>query len=96
VSTIGFCLEMLAVCPNIQKRVFEEDKLIQENLKGREMTYEDLNQYEYLERVITETHRIFPVAPLIARRLSEDTYFGKTETETHRDRQKRTATDRDR
>jgi len=77
VGTIGFCLEMLAISPEAQKKVFEEDKIVQENLKGREMTYDDLHQYQYLEKVINETHRLFPVAPLVSRKLSEDTYFGK-------------------
>ncbi|XP_050451728.1 cytochrome P450 4g15-like [Cataglyphis hispanica] len=40
--------------------------------KSTPIKYEDLQRMNYLENVIKETLRLFPIAPLIARELSED------------------------
>lgn len=40
------------------------------------MKYEDLHQFMYLERVIMETMRLFPVAPLIGRLVLQDIELG--------------------
>lgn len=37
---------------------------------------EDLHRMEYLERVIKETMRIFPVGPLLVRRVTDDLNIG--------------------
>lgn len=38
--------------------------------------YEDLQHMDYLDRIIKETLRLFPVVPVIARRLTEDLRMG--------------------
>ncbi|KAG8249438.1 hypothetical protein J6590_019726 [Homalodisca vitripennis] len=66
-----FCLLMLAMHEDIQDKVFEEVYNIFGN-SSREVTMEDLNQMVYLEMVLKETLRRFPVGPLFLRQVKED------------------------
>ena len=43
----------------------------------RPPTMSDLNEMKYLERVIKETMRIYPPAPVIFRQVTEDIEIGK-------------------
>lgn len=45
--------------------------------RNRPPTYEDLQQMEYLERVIKETLRIFPPLPVFGRSLDEEMKIGE-------------------
>ncbi|XP_072159397.1 cytochrome P450 4g15 isoform X1 [Bemisia tabaci] len=63
---------MLAIHPEYQEKIFEE----QYNIFGdadRPVTQDDQDKMEYLEQVIKETLRLFPVAPLFVRYAEEDT-----------------------
>lgn len=40
------------------------------------ITIEDLSRMEYLERVIKETMRLFPVGPILVRQVTEDLNIG--------------------
>ncbi|XP_072159667.1 cytochrome P450 4C1 [Bemisia tabaci] len=66
-----FCLLMLAMHPEFQEKVYEEQCNI---FKGedRPVTGEDMDRMEYTEQVIKETLRMFPVVPLILRAVEED------------------------
>ncbi|XP_046665741.1 cytochrome P450 4C1-like [Homalodisca vitripennis] len=66
-----FCLLMLAMHEDIQDKVFEEVYNIFGN-SGREVTMEDLDQMVYLEMVLKETLRMFPIAPVFLRQVKED------------------------
>ncbi|XP_072159665.1 cytochrome P450 4C1-like [Bemisia tabaci] len=71
-QTNCFVLLMLAIHPEYQEKVFEE----QYNIFGdadTPITPDDLDKMEYLEQVMKETLRLFPVVPLSARHAEEDT-----------------------
>ncbi|CAH1376630.1 cytochrome P450 4C1-like [Tenebrio molitor] len=68
--SVCYVLMMLAIHQEIQNKVYEEIVSIFED--DRSPTPEDLQKMCYLERVIKETLRLFPVGGLIARRLTRD------------------------
>lgn len=45
--------------------------------KPRQITYDDLLDLKYLEMCIKETLRLFPIAPYIMRKVTEEFTIGK-------------------
>lgn len=72
--TISSTLIMLAVYPHIQDKVVAELHEIFDSVDGP-VTNEDISKLTYLEMVIKESLRHFPVGPFIARKASEDFPF---------------------
>lgn len=69
---IGYILLMLAMHPDIDRKVYQE---IRDNYKeGEYLTAEKVREMEYLDMVVNETLRLFPVAPLNLRVSMEDTF----------------------
>ncbi|KAM0726633.1 Cytochrome P450 4C1 [Formica fusca] len=77
--TLNFLVFVLANFSEIQEKVYEELLKIYgtETPKSTSIKYEDLQRMNYLENVIKETMRLFPVVPLIARKLTEDINIGE-------------------
>ncbi|XP_018565944.1 cytochrome P450 4C1-like [Anoplophora glabripennis] len=73
-TTLCFLLEMLGLYPEIQQKVYEEviDVLGEE----RSVEASDLPRFMYLERVIKETLRLFPVGAFVVRSIGEDINLG--------------------
>ncbi|XP_026805956.1 cytochrome P450 4C1-like [Rhopalosiphum maidis] len=68
---------MLAHHQDVQDKVFKElESIFSNGDRNRPVTYNDLLQMEYLERVIKETLRLFPPLPVFARDLAEDMTIG--------------------
>ncbi|XP_022172371.1 cytochrome P450 4C1-like isoform X2 [Myzus persicae] len=68
---------MLAHHQDVQDKVFkEQESIFSIGDRNRPVTYNDLVQMEYLERVIKETLRLFPPLPVFGRALDEDTTIG--------------------
>ncbi|XP_044267668.1 cytochrome P450 4V2-like [Tribolium madens] len=74
-STISFALFCLANHSEEQKRVFIEQKEIFGNDIDRAVTFQDLKKMKYLEHVIKETLRLYPVGPFFSRELDKDVVF---------------------
>ncbi|XP_057323256.1 cytochrome P450 4C1-like [Microplitis mediator] len=74
----SFVIYMLANFPEIQDKCYEElVEIYGDNInERREIKNEDLSRMEYLERVIKETMRLFPVGPLSIRHVSDDLNIG--------------------
>ncbi|KAI8423182.1 hypothetical protein MSG28_014231 [Choristoneura fumiferana] len=68
-STIVYALILLGSHPEIQERIFEE---ILEVLGDRDVEKQDLPKLVFLEAVLKETMRLYPIAPFVGRRLTED------------------------
>ncbi|KAF5283095.1 hypothetical protein FQA39_LY17436 [Lamprigera yunnana] len=74
-SMMSFTFIMLAMFPDIQRKVYEEvmdvlgpDRFVEQS---------DLNKFEFLERVLKETMRLFPVGPLLVRAITKDIQLEK-------------------
>nr|XP_031848283.1 cytochrome P450 9e2-like [Nomia melanderi] len=65
-TLLCFASHMLAVNPEIQKRLQEEIDQVLMNSNG-EIPYETMNGMKYLEAVINETLRLYPVIPFTDR-----------------------------
>ncbi|XP_025162293.1 cytochrome P450 4C1 [Harpegnathos saltator] len=76
--TMYFTIFMLANFPEIQEKVYEELMEIYgtQNPKTAPAKFEDLQYMNYLECVIKETLRLFPVVPIIGRHLNENLQIG--------------------
>jgi cytochrome P450 family 4 len=71
-SGIAFILYNLAKFPEIQHQVFEECKL----MKNETPTMQELNQLNYLEKVIKESMRLYPPVPAISRSVEKPETIG--------------------
>ncbi|XP_015835137.1 cytochrome P450 4C1 isoform X2 [Tribolium castaneum] len=69
-----YVLLMLAIHPEIQEKIYEELLTIFGN-SDRDLCFKDLSKLCYLDRVIKETLRLFPIAPYIARLLDSDIHM---------------------
>ncbi|XP_072763504.1 cytochrome P450 4c21-like [Anoplolepis gracilipes] len=76
--TIDFAIFMLANFPEIQEKLYKELWEIYgtKTSKSAPIKYEDLPHMNYLDCVIKETMRIFPV-PAVMRQLTEDVKIGE-------------------
>ncbi|XP_046607278.1 cytochrome P450 4C1-like [Neodiprion virginianus] len=75
----SFVMLMLASYPNVQNKVYEELYEIfgNDDNDERTVTHEDLPRMEYMERVIKETMRLFPIGPILVRAVTEDLDIGE-------------------
>lgn len=76
--TVSHAILLLAMHPHIQEQVFDEiDRVYANTPLGAPSTYEHITQLNYLEQVIRETLRLYPVAPYLLRFCKEDTKISK-------------------
>lgn len=73
-TTLTSTLIMLAIYPEIQDKVVAELHEVFDDADSL-VTYEDLSKLTYLEMVVKESLRHFPVGPFIARKTSDDFPF---------------------
>lgn len=74
----SYCVLMLAMHQDIQQRLYEEIVgYYGTETRQPNVVYEDLSQLEFLDRVLKETLRFFPVVPYFARKLRQDFMLGE-------------------
>lgn len=72
--TLSSTLIMLAIHQDIQEKVLAELHEVFDD-QNSAINFEDLSKLTYLESVVKESLRLFPVGPFIARKTSEDFPF---------------------
>lgn len=70
--TVSYAILMLAMHPEIQERVFEELKRVFDS-PDEYLSCERIQQLTYLDCVLKEVMRMYPVAPFIVRCCTADT-----------------------
>ncbi|XP_058823575.1 cytochrome P450 4C1-like [Topomyia yanbarensis] len=73
-SAMATTVLMLAMHPKMQERVFQE---VISNVPGSNIDYDDLSKLVYLEMVIKETIRLFPIVPAIGRMCEKELQIGE-------------------
>ncbi|GBM81409.1 Cytochrome P450 3A8, partial [Araneus ventricosus] len=76
-STLSFATYLLAVHPEIQDRMYEEVRQVLQKTEG-ELTYEAIQEMKYLDNVLSETLRLYPVIPRLERMTEADCKLGDT------------------
>jgi hypothetical protein len=75
-ATLSWTLHLLSIYPDVQKKVADEvcKVMEQEGLASSDpfMTRKTISQMPYLDAVVKESMRLYPVAPFVARRLVHD------------------------
>uniref|UniRef100_A0A915EL41 Cytochrome P450 n=1 Tax=Ditylenchus dipsaci TaxID=166011 RepID=A0A915EL41_9BILA len=72
-AALNWFLHLMGANPHIQSKVHQEiDEVLGPDV-DREVTFEDLGSFKYLDVCLKETLRMFPSVPLIARQVTEDT-----------------------
>ncbi|XP_035735114.1 cytochrome P450 4C1-like [Vespa mandarinia] len=75
-TAIFWTLLCLATDPEIQDKVYEELKVVFDDLDGP-ITMNTISQLKYLGRVCKETLRLYPVIPVFSRQITEEITIGK-------------------
>lgn len=70
-SALSYIILLLAMHPDIQEKVFDELRSIYKS-QDEDTTSEHFSQMSYLERVIKEGLRLFPLGPFIIRLATGD------------------------
>ncbi|XP_023723469.1 cytochrome P450 4C1 isoform X2 [Cryptotermes secundus] len=74
-TAICYALYLLGLHPEVQDRAYQEQENIFQG-SDRTVTMKDLNDMQYLERVIKESLRLYPSVPEILREINSDIKIG--------------------
>lgn len=71
-TTLSFAAFELMANPNVQRKLIREIDETKRTLNGRPLTYENLKEMKYLDAVVNETLRKWPVSPVLDRVCDKD------------------------
>ncbi|GAB0099772.1 Cytochrome P450 [Sergentomyia squamirostris] len=68
--SVSYCILMIAMHPQVQTKLHDEIMSVLGDDAAENVKYEQVCELRYMEQVIKETLRLFPIAPLVARSVS--------------------------
>lgn len=71
-SLLAFMAYELALDQNVQEKLYQEIRTINDSLDGNKLTYHAISKLKYLDQVINETLRKWPTALLTTRKCTKD------------------------
>ncbi|XP_059612488.1 probable cytochrome P450 9f2 [Phlebotomus argentipes] len=71
-TILSFAAYEIARYPQVQEKLYQEAKMIRDELKGKPIKYETLQKMKYLDMVVSETLRMWPVAPFVDRMCTKE------------------------
>lgn len=74
-SAASFLVYALSQHPDVQQKVYEEQLQITNGDLKKPITYRNLHELKYLDRVIKESMRVYPTAPMFSRQITENIVF---------------------
>ncbi|XP_013101425.2 probable cytochrome P450 9f2 [Stomoxys calcitrans] len=79
-TTMSFAVRELLEYPDVQEKLYEEIKSCNEQLQGKQVTYELLQKMPYMEMVVSEVLRKWPVGLVVDRTCTQDFSYESPET----------------
>ena len=61
---MSFMAHELAVNPDVQQKLFEEISVMEKQLEGKTISYEQIQALKYMDQVVCETMRKWPAIPV--------------------------------
>lgn len=74
-TVLSFLSYEMAVNQDVQRKVYEEIRTVNGQLKGGRLTYESLSKLKYLDQVISESLRKWPPAIFSNRKCTKEYEF---------------------
>ncbi|XP_055679446.1 probable cytochrome P450 9f2 [Lutzomyia longipalpis] len=71
-ASLSFTTYEIGVNPDVQEKLFEEIKSVNDELKGERINYEILKKMKYLDMVVSETLRKYPSTAILDRECNKD------------------------
>ncbi|XP_062556569.1 uncharacterized protein LOC134221394 [Armigeres subalbatus] len=75
-DTVSSCATFMAYelvrNPDIQQKLYDEVREMNKELNGKSLTYDALQKMKYMDMVVSETLRIWPLAPAVDRLCTKD------------------------
>lgn len=72
-AAMSWALHLIGTHKDVQRKLHEEiDKVFDDKNDGTNLTMEDIKKFEYLDRVIKESLRLFPSVPIFGRRTTSE------------------------
>ncbi|XP_055696967.1 probable cytochrome P450 9f2 isoform X3 [Phlebotomus papatasi] len=71
-ASLSFAAYEICANPEVQEKLYEEIKTVDEDLQGDRINYETLSKMKYLDMVISESLRKYPPATIAERQCNKD------------------------